>query len=329
MMAGSVLIGATLAWQSGSLTALNEASDVVNPGGRLHDDFNGENKDIYVENFADEDIFARIRLGEYFAIINNYVPDNPDAPLSAVHELAGTRTETENGTVTYSYAIHYFDRANATDLYWNWETGGETVYMPTFNRNKDSLIPDLNGTYQPGEGVISKRDGDQYAGYVKYRMGDKISGTEIYDSDTNDIDEVGDDFERLGNYADHIVIVENVIHEAVRTYSAKLMGLAEWKTLPETEKTGPYWVYDNDGWVYWAQPIKPHTATGLLLDAISLRGAMDDTWYYAIEVTAQFITADDLGKRDQTGFYDAEKGSAPSADALSLLETIGVDVSDG
>jgi len=31
-------------------------------GGRLHDDFNGANKNIYVENFADEPILARIRL---------------------------------------------------------------------------------------------------------------------------------------------------------------------------------------------------------------------------------------------------------------------------
>ena len=69
--AASVLTG-TFAWQSISQQALNEvAEEYVNPGGRLHDDFNGVNKDVYVENFMSADeaggvpIFARIRLDEY------------------------------------------------------------------------------------------------------------------------------------------------------------------------------------------------------------------------------------------------------------------------
>ena len=51
--AAALLLGGTFAWQSVNQTALNEASDVINPGGRLHDDFNGSNKDVYVENFTD------------------------------------------------------------------------------------------------------------------------------------------------------------------------------------------------------------------------------------------------------------------------------------
>jgi len=40
--------------------------DEVNPGGRLHDDFNGtDDKNIYVENFGTQPIFARIMLKEY------------------------------------------------------------------------------------------------------------------------------------------------------------------------------------------------------------------------------------------------------------------------
>ena len=65
--AAALTLGGTFAWQSISQTALNEASDVINPGGRLHDDFyiddNGNyNADIYVENFAEDEIFARVRL---------------------------------------------------------------------------------------------------------------------------------------------------------------------------------------------------------------------------------------------------------------------------
>ena len=52
-MAAVIALGGTFAWQSISQQALNEAAAVVNPGGRLHDDFDGSNKDVYVENFTD------------------------------------------------------------------------------------------------------------------------------------------------------------------------------------------------------------------------------------------------------------------------------------
>ena len=88
-----------------------------------------------------------------------------------------------------------------------------------------------------------------------------------------------------------------------------------------------YWVYDTDGWVYYSKPIQPHTATGLLLSGIELNEVMDDSWYYAIQVTGQFITADDIGSmEDGTGFYDTAKGSIPTDNALKLLEHIGVEV---
>ena len=70
--AAAIVLTGTFAWQSISQQALNEvAEEYVNPGGRLHDDFNGVNKDVYVENFMSADeaggvpIFARIRLDEY------------------------------------------------------------------------------------------------------------------------------------------------------------------------------------------------------------------------------------------------------------------------
>ena len=67
-----LLLTGTFAWQSISQTALNEAAGAVNPGGRLHDDFNGTNKDVYVENYTKPGegvpIFARVRLDEYMEI---------------------------------------------------------------------------------------------------------------------------------------------------------------------------------------------------------------------------------------------------------------------
>ena len=325
-----LLLGGTLAWQSTNQTALNEASDVINPGGRLHDDFNGENKDVYVENFADEDIYARVRLEEFFEIIVNYGTE-----AEKTHPVIGTKklkdeavADPENNPsganlYDYTYVVHKFNTTdNKTEdagmdgdtPYWKWTLGGSTVYMPTFNKNKDSLAADLNGNYVNAVGGISNRDDNQYENYVKYTDGETLEGTEIYDDDANDVDDDG------------ILEVAEIEHTAKPTGSATLMSMQEW--IGAGSPVGEYWVYDTDGWVYWADAIKPDSATGLLLDGIELNQKMDDTWYYAINVVAQFVTADDLGSaEDGTGFYtETDKYPAPSEDALKLLDKIGVDV---
>ena len=50
VVSAAILLTGTFAWQSISQVALNERTGEVNPGGRLHDDFDGTNKDVYVEN---------------------------------------------------------------------------------------------------------------------------------------------------------------------------------------------------------------------------------------------------------------------------------------
>ena len=318
-LAGLMLFGGTYAWQSISQTALNEASDVINPGGRLHDDFNGENKDVYVENFAEENIYARIRLDEYFEIVQKV------GSTEKVHTIAGSKDSEGN---IDGWSTHYFDQTNATDEYWDWLTGGSTVFVPTFNKNKDSLVADINGTYYgPDNTITDLEEDDRYTDYKEYTEGETVDGEEIYDADTNDYDEVGNDFENLTTYVDaENIVVETATHEAKETLTAELISMDEWETVYGSQP-GDYWVYDTDGWVYWANPIKPGEATGLLLDGISLDNVMDDSWYYAINVVAQFITADDLGKEDGTGFYDTTAGTEPTDKALALLEAIGVDVS--
>ena len=329
--AAALLLGGTFAWQSINQTALNEASDVINPGGRLHDDFNGENKDIYVENFAEEPIYARIQLGEYFEIITNFGAANEDIVKST--QILGSK----NDDGTYNYETFYFDgnvdengavNAGGSDEegnpYWTWQTGGSTVYMPTFNMNKDSLAADINGIYEGGNvGTISDRfnpDDPQYSEYTNWAEfegengvvgeGADKSGTEIYDADSNNVEETD------GSGTTTV----DATHTSKSTGDAELMSMQQWIAGGSAE--GPYWVYDTDGWVYWAQAIEPETATGLLLDGIELNQVMDDSWYYAINVVAQFVTADDVGKTDGTGFYVT--GTEPTEEAVDLLRTIGV-----
>ena len=93
-------------------------------------------------------------------------------------------------------------------------------------------------------------------------------------------------------------------------------SMEEWKA--QGSPTGKYWVYDSDAWAYWAEPLAPGEATGLLLDGIERQTMMTEL-YYAIHVTAQFSTVDSIGsKTDGSGFFR----DGVTDDAFLLLSKI-------
>lgn len=70
---------------------------------------------------------------------------------------------------------------------------------------------------------------------------------------------------------------------------------ASWSTAEKDNYQG--WIYDSDGWAYWSQPLMGGTATGLLLDKVTLANPAlaDSTYYYAINVLMEAINSDDAG----------------------------------
>ena len=307
----AVLLTGTYAYQSLNQEAINEASGIVNPGGRLHDDFNYNNdvKRIYVENFGDQNIYARIQLSEYMEL-GVGAGQGFDETTRNVKKI--TATANYNNQETWS--IHKYNVTNETTEYMTLDYAGSSVaYMPTFNMNKDSLEADINGTYA-----------QKYADYVDYSLTENASKTanEIRDVDTNTVDEYKDGTGAVDvNYSS-----TEATHNVANTLNSCVMSMDEYMALNDTTKgTTACWVYDTDGWAYWSQPIAPKTATGTLINDIDVKN-VDDNWFYALKATAQFVTADDLGNAtDGTGFYDLDKGTAPSDNALELLKGIGVD----
>ena len=301
-----IALTGTYAWRSISQTALNEAASGGNPGGRLHDDFNGSNKDIYVENFGDIPIFARIQLREYMETGKDAGINKDDPNRDATPVLAGTDI---NDISTWTVHTPGDPHASFHSEYWKWTLGGETVFMPTFNKNKDSLAADINGTFAGPDGDPAT-DNDRYGDYVNYTLGEQKTGSAVYDADADEEDE--------GEAAVEGVDIETreETHAAKATQNATVLSMAEWKA--QGAPRGKYWVYDTDGWAYWAEAIQPGEATGMLLDGIELQKNLTD-WYYAIKVTAQFATADDLGsKTDSDGFFQ----EGMTDDALLLLSGI-------
>lgn len=311
-LSAAILLSGTFAWQSISQTAKNEVQGAgINPGGRLHDDFNGEIKKVYVENFGEEDIFARIRLDEYMefgegAGIKNGGGTNNATPLVADTDIDDPSSWTPHkpGTTVEDCEV---DDPGFHD-YFKWTMGGKTWYMPTFDKNKDSLDADVNGTMAGGG------TGTPYGDYIEYVSGTTEWGNAEYDADDNTVQ-------------DENITTAREEHTAAETLEATVITMAQW--IEDGRTPGNYWVYDVDGWAYWAQPIEPGTATGLLLASIEQIAEPDEDWYYSINAVAQFATAGDWGdKTEGTGFYDTSKGTAPTDNAEILLNQIAglVDV---
>ena len=335
-LAAGILLGGTFAWQSISQQALNEVYGFVNPGGRLHDDFTvlptlttegtkQYDKNVYVENFTTlaEDgvqVFARIRLDEYMEIGPG--AGTNDADKGATSLVPGSVFDQKN-----TWKTHIPNETDPFHTYWNWTMGnengdGSTVYMPTFNKNKDSLQADVNGTFAGANGV-------PFDDYKPYAENETKDAKAYYDKDENTTDEIypiGTSTVENALAAGYIR-AEDETHIAKKTETGAVITMAEWLALDEADRIGNFWVWDIDGWAYWAKPINPNSATGLFLDGIArTTEIINEDWYYGINVVAQFVTADDLGRDDGTGFYDAAEGAAPSTNALKLLAAIGVDV---
>lgn len=127
-----LLLTGSFTWVSLSQRARGRISQLKdeskpNPGGRIHDDFNGENKDIYAENFGDNDLLVRIKLLEYMEI--------DDVPI-----IAGTSREDKN-----TWFPNVLGVDNGFSNYVEWTRGGEKVFMPTLNTDPNSLQTDASG----------------------------------------------------------------------------------------------------------------------------------------------------------------------------------------
>jgi hypothetical protein len=111
---------------------------------------------------------------------------------------------------------------------------------------------------------------------------------------------------------------------ARQTPYAIVLLMDDWKAMGQP--VGPYWVADSDGWFYWADAVAPGEATGLLLDAVRKVKAINDSWYYAINVKAQMAskegTSEDGSPDNYNSFGDpANGGWTPDGKALMDIVT--------
>ena len=276
-------------------------------GVRPHVDVSGSNVNIYAENYTSGpdalDAFVRVRLEEYMEIGKNAGQD------VVQEERAKSLVDSASMTDESTWTIHK-EGESVFSHYWYWYMGGETVYMPSFNRNKDSDAVETNGTCVFTNHVQQAND------YVEYGMGDEVTDQAVYDADDNDLDE-GADAVLNTNYK-----LVNETHQAQSTLTATcVMTMEQWLDYGG-DFTGNFWVADTDGWYYWASPLSPGDATGCLVSGINMIRQPGDNWYYGVNAVFQAVTAQDAGRNDGSGFFT---GLGPTENAITLLNTLGVN----
>lgn len=308
VLVAAIALTGTYAWQSIRQSTTNKKTVEFEAGGRLHDDFDGKKKSVYVENYMDPEaedsapIFVRIRLLEYMETGSD-AGKNREELNENRGDVTSIGENAEISDVTTWWIHKPGDQNDPFHEFWKWGLGGSTSYLPTFNKDNTSLVPDVNGTY---EGTVVG-DKEYFDDYVDYSSPDTPN-------------EVVDD----ADYGNGTIIREN--HEVQKTQNADVITMEQWITEKDSAP-GKYWVWDTDGWAYWAEPLQPGEATGLLLNSITPLDAQ--RCYYAVHVVNQQASAGDWGEKGEnedgtgngaTGFYV----DGLTDNALTLLNTINV-----
>jgi hypothetical protein len=110
---------------------------------------------------------------------------------------------------------------------------------------------------------------------------------------------------------------------AKQTLDATVITIEKWQE--NGKKPGDYWVTDKDGWCYWASPLEPKTATGLLIDKVELFNTPEHDYYYAINIIAQFATKDGVdaeGNPDNYLSFGDDKHGNWTKDGQELMDII-------
>jgi len=278
----------TFAWTNLNAQRLNEWRGAganptdSTPGGTLHDDHeeNGIDKQVYVENWGDEDLFVRIRLSEYMELgpgaglkavakdpaAGNPVPNPENFAKPLVNGADIDHTDAWQMLHPYLLYPTVLDK-NTIYYYWAWEYGGQKYYYPAPEGSRAD-----NNFVDQGSPANLTADSVNEAGV-----------------------------------------------KAEQTRSAKIMYMSDWMASPQT---GDIWVVDDDGWAYWAAPLKPGEATGLYLNKVTRIRAPEEDYYYGINVSAQMATKEGKDELDNYKSFGLDINSGWTDNGKALMEMI-------
>ncbi|MEY8458923.1 hypothetical protein [Lactococcus ileimucosae] len=298
----ALLVGGTFAFTAFNQRVTNDRlrDNEFEVGGRVHDYYNRdtENKDVFVENYGEEEIMVRIRLSEFMDIRKRGATDFEPLVGEAVRDEVDTWTtwkpnaDNINQRQTGTDSAFFNDYSNLT---FGWDRGEEFApwYLPTFNHVENDPRAAAAGharDYFTSDATDGVTNGATHPG----------DGTDAYwTEDSLPYDNSAGDW--FGS---------QVTHEVAQHLQQERspMTMEQWEKLENNEKIGDFWVVDHQtGWAYWASKLQPEETTSYLLDAAQMTEMAHDirgSYYYGIHVSSHLISpenSDDFLGNDSEG----------------------------
>ncbi|MEY8444228.1 hypothetical protein AALA52_08300 [Lactococcus ileimucosae] len=305
-----LLIAGTFAFTAFNQRAINDRlrDNLGEVGGRVHDYYNRdtENKDVFVENYGEEPIMARIRLSEFMEIQGrgetSFTPVVPNTERDAIETWTTYIPEGNTLTTRVGDSAVFNQYSNLT---FGWTRQGEHApwYLPTFNHVENDLMTAAAGharDYIAGTGATDgSTDGATHPG----------TGEDAYWQE-------GESY--TNGQGPTSTVWPGVLEGVERTTAQNLpqdrapLTLQQWAALPNEHKIGDFWVIDHEtGWAYWASQLQEGETSSYLLDATVMTEAAHDirgSYYYAIHVDSQLITPDRSFENEPEEGHDGNLG---------------------
>ena len=169
--------------------------------------------------------------------------------------------------------------------------------------------------------IVRNQDTDSASirDYWQWTMGGQKHFFQAPEDRRGVLDDNGTDFVSTTSPA---FITGDDLENAQETLNAEVFTMSEW--ISNGEPLGHYWVVDVDGYSYWAAPLEPGEATGLLLHKVELLRQPTEDYFYGIFVDAQMATIDNEPDNYQlilhTATDDASRLINRLADAIRFSE---------
>ncbi|MCP1111527.1 Ig-like domain-containing protein [Ohessyouella blattaphilus] len=256
--AAAVLVAGTFAWQAAS-SAMNEFSneqsaESKNPGGNLHDDFDATTGDK-----------------------NIYVENTGDTSIYVRVMLEEYLNQGENTAEDNQIWTTHIPAAGAVADCGN---GAHDAYQEAFQWTMGNTTPYSYNSIVGESGWEGIAEG--------------MSADEISDARKANDQLVADALGSASSTTSTIVDLTSATTAKKQTATAEVIAMSAYTAKSAAEKASFIgWVYDIDGYAYWSQPLAPGSATGLLLDKVSL--PLNETYFYAINAVMEYVDRDDLG----------------------------------
>ncbi|MDR2649748.1 MAG: NPCBM/NEW2 domain-containing protein [Clostridiales bacterium] len=281
----ALLVSGTFAWISVSSRKVNSW---FGSGTGSADKPGGTMHDDHVENDSNKDVYVENWGNEDLFVrirMDEYMETGAGAGLKALSVDPSTGKNIHNPS---NFAVSLISGADIDDT-------------------------DTWKTYEPMESAANE---DDIRSYWEWRMG----GQKYYFP----VSEAARENNGYVDSGSSAVLSANDVSgegiQAKQTLPAQVLTMTQWKA--DGSSLGNYWVIDSDGWAYWAAPLKPGEATGLLLDSVTLKKSPGTNYYYAINVIAQMATKDGSFENGQDNYnsFGLPENSGWTEDGHALMD---------